>query len=153
MRRVPASQEDLHLLGYLECKETGITFPVPDLCTIGRDSSCSIMLPGMEVSRLNARVLLREGKVIKGTVSKVNKVRVNGIIVNQVASLKEGDRGQAGSEVLVWHREGFKQKEEISEDNLWGEKDSPDNVSNKAAFETNVVKVGNNHSNMPNQKE
>ena len=77
---------------------------------------------------------------------------VNSFIVNQVASLKEGDRGQAGREVLVWHREGFKQKEEISEDNLWGEKDSPDNVSNKAAFETNVVKVGNNHSNKPTKE-
>ena len=124
MRRVPASQEDLHLLGYLECKETGITLPVPDLCTIGRDSSCSIMLPEREVSMLHARVLW-EWKVIKGTVSKVNKVRINCIIVNQVASVKEGDRGQAGRELLVWHREGFKQKEEISEDNLWGEKDSP----------------------------
>ena len=53
---LPLSQENLHLLGHLVCKETGIAFPVSDLCTIGRDSSCSIMLPGREVSRLHVRV-------------------------------------------------------------------------------------------------
>ena len=37
--------------------------------------------------------------------------------VNQVAIMKEGDRVQVGNkEVLVWHMEGVRKKEKISED-------------------------------------
>ena len=43
----------------------------------------------------------------------LNKLLI-GIIVNQVGSLKEGDRVQLVKEVMVWHRERFKQKEEFS---------------------------------------
>ena len=53
---LPESQENLHLLKYLVCKETGITF------------SFSIMLPGREMSRLHSRVFVREEKVIMETV-------------------------------------------------------------------------------------
>ena len=106
-------EKGLHLLGHLVCNETGITFPVSDLCTIGRDSSCSIMLTGREVSRLHTRVFFREGEVIMEKVSKLNKVRINDIMVDEVANLKDGDRVQVGEEILVWHREGDKQKEKM----------------------------------------
>ena len=43
----------------------------------------------------------------------LNKILI-GIIVNQLGSLKEGDRVQVVKEVMVWHRERFKQKEEFS---------------------------------------
>ena len=46
--------------------------------------------------------------------------------------LKERDGVQVGKEVLVWQREGGKHGENISEDTLWGEKDSPESVSNEA---------------------
>ena len=49
-----------------------------------------------------------DGKVIVETVTKINKV---GIIVNQMASLKEGDMVQVGREVLVWQREGVSTSE------------------------------------------
>ena len=49
-----------------------------------------------------------DGKVIVETVTKINKV---GIIVNQMASLKEGDMVQMGREVLVWQREGVSTSE------------------------------------------
>jgi hypothetical protein len=43
--------------------------------------------------------------------------------VNQVAIMKEGDRVQVGNkEVLVWHMEGVRKKEKISEDTLSGRK-------------------------------
>ena len=41
----------------------------------------------------------------------LNKILI-GIIVNQLGSLKEGDRVQVVKEVMVWHMERFKQKEE-----------------------------------------
>ena len=44
-------------------QKSGSYFPVSDNSTIGRDSSCSIMLPGREVSRLHARVFFR-GEVL-----------------------------------------------------------------------------------------
>ena len=44
--------------------------------------------------------------------------------------LKERDRVQVGKEVLVWQMEGRKHGENISEDILWEEKDSPESVSN-----------------------
>ena len=94
-----------------------------------------LVIPKLTLQPVHARLSLREGKVNMETVSKVNMVRINGIIVNQVASLKEGDRVQVGKEGLVWHREGVRQKEDISEDTLWGEKDSPENVSEGVAFE------------------
>jgi len=56
-------KENLNMLGYLVSQETGFYFPVSDNSTIGRDSSCSIMLPGREVSRLHARVFFR-GEVL-----------------------------------------------------------------------------------------
>ena len=69
-----------------------------------------------------ARQGVLQGEVLIETVSKINNVKINGIIINEVASLKEGDRVQVGEEVLVWQREGGKQKEEISEGTPWGRK-------------------------------
>ena len=70
--------------------------------------------------------------------------------VNQVAIMKEGDRVQVGNkEVLVWHMEGVRKKEKISEDTLSGQKDSPEKISDENAFETKVVKVDNAYSNKP----
>ena len=43
-------------------------------------------------------------------------------------------------EVLLWQREGGKQVEDISEDTLWGGKESPENVSDEVLFETEEVK-------------
>ena len=90
---------------------------MPDNSTIGRDSSCScsIMLPGREVSRLHARVFFSQREVITETVSKINDVTING--------MGKGSRVQVGKEILVWQREGGKHGEDISEDTLWGEKD------------------------------
>ena len=98
------------------------------------------MLPGREVSRLHARLFFSQGEVLIETVSKINNVRINGIIVNQVATLKERDRVQVGKEVLVWQREGGKHGEDKSEKTLWGEKDSPENLSDKAVFGNDEVK-------------
>merc|ERR1719470_513801 len=72
-------KENLNLLGHLVSQESGFYFPVSDNTTVGRDSSCSIMLPGREVSRLHARLFYREGEVLVETVSQINKVRINGI--------------------------------------------------------------------------
>ena len=64
--------------------------------------------------------------------------------------MKEGDRVQVGNkEVLVWHMEGVRKKEQISEDTLSGQKDSPEKISDENAFETKVVKVDNAYSNKP----
>ena len=52
----------------------------------------------------------------------------------------------------MWHMEGFKQKEEIREDTLLGEKDSPENISGENAIETKVVKVDNAYSNKPTKE-
>ena len=114
MRRVLVRM--ISLLGHLLCKKTGLTFPLSDL-TIGLESSCSIMLPGREVSRLHARVFLREGKVIM-ELARWTRSGSNGNIVNQVASLKEGDSVQLWKEVVVWHRKEVKHKEEISVDTV-----------------------------------
>ena len=48
--------------------------------------------------------------------------------------LKERDGVQVGKEVLVWQREGGKHGENISEDTLWGEKDTPESVSKARHF-------------------
>ena len=42
--------------------------------------------------------------------------------------LKERDGVQVGKEVLVWQREGGKHGKNTSEDTLWDEKNSPENV-------------------------
>ena len=73
---------------------------MPDNSTIGRDSSCSIMLPGREVSRLHARVFFSQREVITETVSKINDVSING--------MGKGSRVQVGKEILVWQRQAWR---------------------------------------------
>ena len=116
------------LLGHFVVLDTEAVYPVYDNeCSIGRDSSCSIMLPGKEVSRLHARVHFSEGKVTMESVSQTNNIRINGVAVNKAVTLIDGDRIHVGREVMTWHREGAKQQEQVSEDTLWGEKDSSEN--------------------------
>ena len=57
-----------------------------------------------------------------------------------MASLKERDRVQEGREVLVWQREEGKQKEDISEDTIFGKKKSSENVSDEVVLENVNVK-------------
>jgi len=127
------SEDNQSLLGHLQLvsSDAGCSFPVTNLCTIGRDSSCSITLPGREVSRLHAMVVLRDGKVIIESVSKTNHVRINGKMISggQVVTLVEKDRVEVGREVLVWHREGETIVEEVSRDSSWGKKGSSDDIS------------------------
>ena len=61
--------------------DLGTSFPVSDQCTIGRVSSCSIMLVGREVSRLHARLSLREGEVIVESVGTTNHIRIIGKMI------------------------------------------------------------------------
>ena len=121
--KIVPSEVNQTLLGHLVSSDLGTSFPVSDLCTIGRVSSCSIMLEGREVSRLHARLSLREGEVTIESVGTTNHIRINGKMVpsGQMATLKEEDRVQVGREVLVWHREGGKLME-ISQGSSWGEK-------------------------------
>jgi len=146
--KIVPSEVKQTLLGHLVSSDLGTSFPVSDQCTIGRVSSCSIMLEGREVSRLHARVLLREGEVIMESVGTTNQVKINGKMIpsGQMVTLNEEDRVQVGRDVLVWHREGGKQMEEISQGSSWGEKDSSaeialeeDDDDEGEVFEDNVV--------------
>jgi len=91
------------VLGHLVSIETEVAFSVEDQCTIGRDPFCSIVLSGKEVSRLHARVLSSQGQASIVSESKTNKVRVNGIAVDEVAMLLiDGDKVQVGKEAFIW---------------------------------------------------
>lgn len=95
-------------LGHLVSIETEVAFSVEDQCTIGRDPFSSIVLSGKEVSRLHARILSSQGQASIVSVSKTNKVRVNGTAVDEVAMLLiDGDKVQVGKEVFIWRNNGI----------------------------------------------
>ena len=60
------------------------------------------MLVGQEVSRLHAKLSLREGEVIVESVGTTNHIRIIGKMIpsGQMVTLKEEDRVQVGREVL-----------------------------------------------------
>ena len=62
---------------------------MPDNSTIGRHSSCSIILRGREESRLHARVFFSQGEVLIETVSKINNVSDEAVFGNE--DVKEDD--------------------------------------------------------------
>jgi len=124
--KAPPSEMAMNLdgkvLGHLVSIETEVAFPVEDQCTIGRDPFCSLVLPGKEVSRLHARVLSSQGNASIVSVSKTNKVRVNGTAVDEVAMLlMDGDRVQVGKEVFIWRNDCIDMN-----DTLCGEKKNSD---------------------------
>merc|ERR1712142_1310221 len=121
-------------LGHFVSVDTDVVYPVFDKCTIGRDTSCSIVLPGKEVSRLHARVLGSRGKVCIETVSRTNKIRVNGLVRIGEVTLMHGDRIQIGREVFEWVRKGTNQVD-VTEDTLWGENECSDNNIGKEKVE------------------
>ena len=41
---LPTNEENLQLHRHLVCNELSFTFPMPDICTTVRDSSCSILM-------------------------------------------------------------------------------------------------------------
>jgi len=124
----PSNEEEResHVLGHLVSTVTEVTYPVFDKSTIGRDTSCSITLPGKEVSRLHARVLCSHGEISLESMSKTNKIRINGSTIERESVLMNGDRVQVGREVFIWQREGLKPCD-VTKDTLWGENECSDN--------------------------
>merc|ERR1719369_1436131 len=119
-----SQNEEAHsILGYLKDAVKECSYPVRDQCTIGRDSSCAVVVEGREVSRLHAKVVYSGGHVTLEPLSKINHVRVNGKVVylGQEVVLMEGDKVQVGKDVLVWSKEGG-DKQQNSEGCEWGEK-------------------------------
>ena len=128
---------DPNALGHFVSLDTGISYSVFDKSTIGRDTSCSIMVPGKEVSRLHARVLSSQGKISIVTMSKTNKVRINGSTVDKEAVLMDGDRVQIGREVFTWQMEGNRPCD-VSKDTLWGEMELSDNYIDTEKLKVNL---------------
>jgi len=143
----PASQElsngkdrDGHVLGHLVSTITEMTYPVFNKSTIGRDTACSITLPGKEVSRLHARVQCSDGGISIESMSKTNKIRINSSTIEKEAILRDEDRVQVGREVFIWQREGVKPCD-ITKDTMWGEIECSDNHIESDKFEVDVEVV------------
>jgi len=115
--------EDKKVLGQLLSTDSGRIYPVTDQSTIGRSSVCSIMVSGREVSRVHARVVVIDDKVAIESLSKTNKIRINGKVSpgDQEVRLMDGDSIQVGREMFVWHSEGG--REMVSQDTNWDEKE------------------------------
>merc|ERR1719425_152770 len=72
--------------------------------------------------------------------SKTNKIRINGSIIENEAMLMDEDRVQVGREVFTWQREGLKPCD-VTKDTLWGERDCSDNHIETDKFEVDVEGV------------
>jgi len=132
-------RRDGHVLGHLVSTVTEMTYPVFDKSIIGRDTTCSIILPGKEVSRLHARIMCSHGEISIESMSKTNKIRINGSTIEKEAILIDEDRVQVGREVFIWQREGIEPCD-VTKDTLWGEgeRECSDNHIETDKFEVDV---------------
>ncbi|HET6582208.1 MAG TPA: FHA domain-containing protein [Nannocystaceae bacterium] len=78
---------------------SGRVFPVHATATIGRESTCDLVLDDEGLSRVHARVSI-EGGLHLEDLGSTNGTYVNGNRIQKVA-LREGDRVQFGPQVLV----------------------------------------------------
>jgi len=96
---------DEDILGYLNSPNGGYSFPVQNYSCIGRDPRCSVILDGKEVSRLHARIKQEDDIVKLETLSRTNKVKINGSLINFGTDtlLKDDDIVQIGMETFCWN--------------------------------------------------
>lgn len=69
----------------------GQRWVVQDLLTIGRDSTCSIMIPDRQISRLHARITITEEGVLLEDLGSKNGTHHNGHEVIDPVFLEDGD--------------------------------------------------------------
>lgn len=62
-----------------------------DFLTIGRDSTCSIMIPDRQISRLHARISLTEDGVLLEDLGSKNGTHHNGVALTDTVYLEDGD--------------------------------------------------------------
>ena len=70
-----------------------------------RDPRCTVILDGKEVSRLHARIKQEDDVVKLETLSRTNKVKINGSLINfgTDSLLKDDDIVQIGMETFNWN--------------------------------------------------
>jgi DNA-binding winged helix-turn-helix (wHTH) protein len=69
----------------------GQRWVIEDTLTIGRDSTCNIIIPARQVSRLHARLINNDGGVLLEDLTSKNGTYCNGKIVIEPVILQDGD--------------------------------------------------------------
>lgn len=69
--------------------------------TIGRESNNAIVFNEAEISRRHARIIIKDESAFLEDLSSTNGTTVNGLVINKLVELKNGDRIIFGEKVIA----------------------------------------------------
>lgn len=95
-----AARQHPYLIVY-EGDGAGRMVPVEGEVTIGRSRGASLSLTGEGVSRLHARLLRDGDKTLIEDLGSTNGTRVNGVEVEKLTALEDGDQIQVGVNLIL----------------------------------------------------
>ena len=131
------SDGNRNALGKLLGCKCGKVFKVVENCTIGRDNSCTVVLPSKEVSRVHCRIFSVEDNVMLETLSKTNNVRINSMKISKATILCHGDKILMGRELFEWQdtKDGL-DPQQIGNKNV---------IDDVATYESKIVSIDSGH--------
>jgi hypothetical protein len=99
----PAAPEIRHFLEIVAPQAGGQRIPVRPGLTIGRAAPSDLILNAADISRAHCRIVAEGGGMAVADLNSTNGTFVNDRRIAATTPLKDGDRLQVGSHILVFH--------------------------------------------------